>query len=198
MNTPVRPATYADIDALAATLARAFDDDPVIEWLVPRHAPARAARVARLFALPLRILHLRHDRTWTTPDLAGAAVWDPPDRWKTTPRDMARGLPGMAAALRHRLPLGLRGLSMVEHRHPPEPHYYLAVLGTDPTRQGKGIGAALLEPVLTQCDREGVGAYLESSKERNVPYYRRFGFEVTDELTLPKGPPVWLMWRDPR
>jgi hypothetical protein len=52
--------------------------------------------------------------------------------------------------------------------------------------------------VLEECDRDGVGAYLESSKERNVDYYARFGFRVTEEVRLPRGPRMWLMWRDAR
>ncbi|MGE4363035.1 MAG: GNAT family N-acetyltransferase, partial [Mycolicibacterium sp.] len=32
----------------------------------------------------------------------------------------------------------------------------------------------------------------------NVPYYLRFGFEVTGELTIPGGgPTMWQMWRRP-
>ena len=60
-------------------------------------------------------------------------------------------------------------------------------------------GAAGSEPPMPRCDAEGLPAYLESSKERNVPYYERFGFRVTRELAMPgRGcPPVWLMWRDP-
>jgi hypothetical protein len=56
-----------------------------------------------------------------------------------------------------------------------------------------------MQPVLEQCDTEGLPAYLESSKEKNIPLYERYGFKVTDELRLVKGgPPLWPMWREPR
>ncbi len=40
------------------------------------------------------------------------------------------------------------------------------------------------------CDRDGVPAYLESSKERNVDFYSRFGFRVKQEVRIPGGPDV--------
>ncbi|HVF75685.1 MAG TPA: GNAT family N-acetyltransferase [Acidimicrobiales bacterium] len=198
--TAVRKATYADVPALSAALARAFEDDPIFEWLLPPgRTKRRMDRLTKSMEVALRVLHLSHDSTWTTPDLAGAAVWDPPDKWKTGPRDMLRGVPAMAWVLRGRLLPGIRALSAVERKHPPGSHWYLAILGTEPAAQGKGVGTALLEPVLRQCDERGEEAFLESSKERNVPYYARFGFEVVGEVQFPDGgPTVWQMLRQPR
>lgn len=100
--------------------------------------------------------------------------------------------------LLRRAPLVGVGLLGVERRHPAAPpHWYLATLGTEPACQGHGLGTAALTPVLEGCDRDGVGAYLECSKERNIDYYARFGFRVTGAIRLPRGPTLWPMWRDP-
>ena len=89
------------------------------------------------------------------------------------------------------------GLTMIERHHPDGEHLYLSVLGVDPARQGAGVGSALLAPGLELCDRDGLAAYLETGKERNIAFYARHGFKVTEQLRLPAGPPVWLMRRDP-
>jgi GNAT superfamily N-acetyltransferase len=96
------------------------------------------------------------------------------------------------------MPRSLAGLREIEDRHPTAPHWYLSVLGTDPTRQGEGLGSALLRPVLDDCDRLEIPAYLETGTERNVQFYTRHGFRVTERIELPGGPSMWLMWREPR
>jgi GNAT superfamily N-acetyltransferase len=73
------------------------------------------------------------------------------------------------------------------------------MLGTAPAHQGKGVGSALMQPVLRICDEEGIPAYLESSKKANLAFYRRHGFVERDPLHVPDGgPPIWPMWREPR
>jgi len=56
-----------------------------------------------------------------------------------------------------------------------------------------------MRPILERCDAEGLPAYLEATKEKNVGFYRQHGFEVTDRLELPNGGPMMiLMWREPQ
>jgi ribosomal protein S18 acetylase RimI-like enzyme len=143
---------------------------------------------------------LPEQEIWTVPGLASAALWAPPQRWRTTLRqDLALARCLLHPRLLVRLPLVARGLFGVERGHPVEPpHWYLAVLGTDPSAQGQGLASAALRPVLEQCDTDRVGAYLECSKERNIDFYARHGFRVTRELSLPRGPTLWAMWRDAR
>jgi GNAT superfamily N-acetyltransferase len=87
---------------------------------------------------------------------------------------------------------------VIEERHPKAPHWYLSVLGTEPGHQGEGLGSTVLQPVLDECDRLEIPAYLETGTERNVGFYARHGFRVMERIELPDGPPMWLMWREPR
>ncbi len=174
-------------------LARAFYDDPAVSWIFPNDRK-RLAQTERFWSVRLRYM-APQEEVYVTDDLSGAAVWTLPDRWHVSLRETGELARMM---LNRRLPTLLRGLLRLETAHPQGPsHFYLAVLGTDPPRQGQGMGTALMQPVLELCDREGLPAYLESSKERNIDFYSRFGFRVKGEVQLPKGPKMWPMWRDP-
>jgi ribosomal protein S18 acetylase RimI-like enzyme len=205
----VRRAVLTDVDAMATQLAATFDDDPVIRHLF-RNDARRPAGLHRYFATQMRADYLPFGGCYVAEpagdgagDGAGAclgsAIWAPAGKPMLTGlagvMTMVSVLPYVAANLL----TTLRLLTLVESMHPHEPHWYLATLGTAVDAQGKGIGGALLRPVLEHCDRDGVPAYLESSKERNVPFYRRHGFEVVKEVPLPgNGPNIWTMWREPR
>ncbi len=191
----LRPVNRGDRSQLAGVLARAFDDDPVTRWAYGDGA-ARQRATERFFAWQLERL-TGQDVSWTTEATEGAALWALPGSWKERPAELLRLLAISASSVGLRAPLVLRGLARIERRHPSTPHLYLSVLGVDPGRQGSGVGSLLMQPGLELCDREGVPAYLETATERNVAFYSRHGFRVTGELALPKGPPVWLMWRDP-
>ncbi len=95
---------------------------------------------------------------------------------------------GTARLVGPRIALCAKGLLYFASHHPKERHWYLQMLGTEPDAQSKGLGSAILAPVLERCDREGERVYLESSKERNIPFYARHGFAVTEEIQVPAWP----------
>jgi ribosomal protein S18 acetylase RimI-like enzyme len=204
-SVAVRPATRADIDALSAALGRAFFDDPVMRWMLPDSA-LRRRKLHRLFAAMTRYHHLSRGGVEVAPDgdgIGGAALWDPPGQWKTSRIDELRAMPTLLLTFGASLRRGLEVEELMKEAHPEEPHWYLAVIGSDPTVRGKGFGQALMRSRLDRCDAEHAPAYLESSNPDNVPYYERFGFEVTGEIELPSrdgnpGPSLVPMWRPAR
>lgn len=195
-----RRATAADTDALVEVLGRAFDDDPVACFLFPSDGRRRRA-LRRFFRIQLRHMYLTRGEVWTTLDLSGAALWGTPETGRPGPRELwhlAPMLPDLLA-LGRSVPDAARLLSTVDRLRPRQAHWYLATLGTDPPRQGSGVGSALLGRVLDQLDEAGLPAYLESSKERNLAFYARHGFEVGRELQVARDAPrLWTMWRTPR
>jgi GNAT superfamily N-acetyltransferase len=191
----VRRASAGEVDAMARTLARAFADDPVMSWVMPEPG-VRLALLERAFALYIRRIWLRHEETYTVENAAGVAAWEPPGTWKLGFGEQLALLPAMARIFGRRLPRTLAALAKLEKDHPAEPHYYLPFMGVDPESQGRGMGSALLHPVLARCDAERIPAYLEASARRNRGLYERHGFEVTEEFRLGRGsPPLWRMWR---
>jgi RimJ/RimL family protein N-acetyltransferase len=193
----VRKLANTERGRLAEALARAFYDDPVMSWFYPRDS-RRLEQLEGLFGYFGDRFWFEHEETYTTPGLLGGAIWLPPDQWRVGLLDQLRAMPGFAAATGLRdLPRGIRGFNLMESKHPHEPHWYLPVVGVDPPAQGKGLGTALLQPILRRCDQEGVPAYLEATSPRSRACYERNGFEVTGELRFPDGPPLWLMWREP-
>jgi ribosomal protein S18 acetylase RimI-like enzyme len=193
-----RRAALADVPAMARAMARAFFDDPLISWWLPDEA-SRLARATRMFEAGYAKVDLRFHEVWTTDGQAGAATWAAPGTWKVGFRQSASVLPATILALRATAPRLVRTLNALEARHPTDPHWYLAGLGTDPSRQRTGVGMALMAAGLAHCDDDCLPAYLETQTEANVPYYGRFGFEVVGELDLARGGPhMWLMRRPPR
>jgi ribosomal protein S18 acetylase RimI-like enzyme len=191
-------AKPADDASLAAVLARAFDDDPLVNWVFRDDEAREEARIL-YFRTSLELGH-PHGMVFTVDSHLGAAIWNAPGQWRV---GLWRQLVLVRQILRmlgrRRFARGLSTFDRLQREHPEEPHYYLAVLGVDPTHQSQGIGSALVRAGLELADREGLGAYLETANPRTLPLYERHGFAVTQVIEFaPGSPKSWLMWRNPQ
>jgi len=192
----VRPGVGADADLIVQVAKAAFVTEPAVQYFFAagyeQHAPA--------FFRYLLDLRLDGGEVWVAEFddvVAAVAMWNPPggvtlskaeqhERWEraasTFPPDVRERLEGYDAFL--------------EDHHPAENnHYYLGVLATQPSLQGKGLAGAVMAPTFEAADSQAVSCYLETGTPDNVGYYQRHSFEVDATVDLPDGPRIWWMHR---
>jgi ribosomal protein S18 acetylase RimI-like enzyme len=187
----VRTATAEHIDRCVAIIVLAFSGDPAARW-----AFADPQAYFAIFPRFVRAFGGKAFDQGTAHHVVGcaAALWIPPG---VEPDEKT-----MVGLIESAVPECNREsvFSVLEQMatfHPKEPHWYLPLIGTDPSQQGKGYGSALLRHALTVCDRQKLPAYLEATSPRNVPFYRRHGFEVVGTVQAGNSPTITPMLREP-
>ena len=190
----------SQLDEASAVLARAFFDDPLFVWMEPDDQ-RRAGFLPWIMRVGSRYGMLFGEVHATPHALQGAAVWLPPGGTTVQQERLEQaGFVDPVAVLGETAVA--RFDSFMEHaealhaRDMGAAHWYLMILGVDPPFQGRGIGGGVIQPVLSRVDSEGLPCYLETAKERNLPFYRKHGFEVVHEgMMPPDGPRFWTMSR---
>jgi len=192
--------TDEHLEDASTVLARAFFDDPLFVWM-----ESTDERRKRILPWIMRIgsrYGTRFGEVHGTPErVRGVAVWLPPGASSVLPERLEEAGFVDPAAVLGETALERFG-SFMEHaealhaRDMSAPHWYLMILGVDPPHQGRGIGGGVIQPVLTRADADGLACYLETAKERNLPFYRKHGFEVVHDGPMPGGGPrFWTMKR---
>lgn len=202
MPAAVLPLTDSHIPTAIGVLTRAFADDPGLLFVLPDLAD-RARLNAQLAEAALRYTLRCGAPLVTDDDVRGVALWFPPDAPMPTTRDFAEsGIAAVPALIGEsawsRLARLIAHLDALHPIYAPEPHWFLGMLGVDPSWQRQGIGEALMSPVFAQADQERVSCYLEAPTAENARYYTSRGFRVVGETDVPESNVhIWLMRRDP-
>ena len=194
MTTPIiKTATAPDEAAAIAVVVLAFGGDPAARWTWPdpdqylEHFPG----FVKIFGGNA----FAHESAYYVDGFAGAALWLPPGVRPDEDALIALLQSTGSAQFRND---GVAVFEQMGRYHPQEPHWYLPFIGVDPSRQGKGYGAALMQHALVPCDRDHTLAYLESSNPKNIPLYERHGFELLGTIQVGTSPPIFPMLRTPR
>jgi ribosomal protein S18 acetylase RimI-like enzyme len=204
MRRPVvQPVTAANLGQAVAALTAAFWDYPETTHLLPGE-PARRSALPRYLASDVRD-SLRFGTAYVVElggRVAAAAAWLPPDGYPVSLRRQARQAIDLAPTLPHTWRTARearRGQNVNRaHHRGRRPHFYLRAIGVHPDSQGRGLGAALLGPVLRSADAHHTPCFLQTATKNNVGWYERFGFSIAAAYKpTPSWPEVWAMWREP-
>jgi ribosomal protein S18 acetylase RimI-like enzyme len=194
--------TDSQVPVAGALLARAFYDDPLMIYSIP-NALERERLLPEVYARMIRFGTLAGE-VYTTADFEGVALWMPPGA--TWPREkmVASGMNeiatiiGPAAYQRYRDVVSREW--QARERDMDDDCWYLFLLGVEPRLQHRGLGGALIRPVLERADAARVPCYLETENERNVAFYKKQGFDliVNGEEADSTGVRFWSFKRLPR
>jgi GNAT superfamily N-acetyltransferase len=204
MNVNIGSLSRATCGRASHLLTRAFAKDPILTHFLPD-------RLRRWIAFPAFFRYVLEEMlpsghvysAHNDHRLIGVAAWVPPNALEpdAASRQAAANQQRVVRLLFPRSSQSLfKGFAALETFHPSAPHWYLAFIGIEPTRQGHGIGRALLAPVLKLADQTNALCYLETPFPRTHPFYERLGFARYAEhepfIGAPQGVVTFL--RQPR
>jgi ribosomal protein S18 acetylase RimI-like enzyme len=195
MGVAIRRAGEEDRGAVVRILDQGFSADPVSNWVFPSPEQLRRSHGALMDAFTSIALETGH--VDVAEDGTGCALWS----------SVPAGLHGDEddpVRFREAVDPGNERVEQIARitgaAHPTErAHAYLMMIAVSAEVRSQGVGAALINTVLEDCDRTGLPAYLEASSLRSRALYERLGFAfMGTAIELPGGPHMYPMWREPR
>lgn len=190
---PIKTVELTDEADIVAMEVLTFSTDPIMRWMYPE--PNQYLTYFPQFVRAFGGKAFEHSTAYYIGGYIGAALWFPPG--------VELDAEPLIALFQHSIAEQNQAalfaiLEQMGHYHPTQPHWYLSILGVEPTQQSKGYGSALMQHVLMECDRTRLPAYLESSKHSNIPFYERHGFELLGTIQAGSSPPLFPMFRHPQ
>lgn len=189
-----------DYVRVGRVLSRAFSDDPLWSLLMPDPQLR-----SHMFAGAVRMVAAAGGVVETNERFGAAALWMPPGRELGFGAVVRSGLAPARWMVRtpwrnlRRMMALHRQVETHRKRLMPEPHWCLDVLGVDPDHQGRGLGSSLVWAGIERTDNDQAPTYVDTSADRNVGFYERFGFELIEKTYVTDlDLPFWMMARPPR
>jgi len=181
--------TREDRDAGVKVLGRAFTEYELLRYFF--HDKTERCAVAETFGFIVLSVCLEYGKVYaSSKKLEGVSAWLPPGKAPFGSWQIIRSVP-----LSVLFKFGRQGASRMQaygkyvdnlHRKlVPYPHWCLQIIGVDPAYQRQGFSSRLVRPILERIDREQMPCFVETNSEKNMIIYRRFGFEVISENTIP-------------
>ncbi|MCR8560434.1 GNAT family N-acetyltransferase [Mucilaginibacter sp. BJC16-A38] len=164
-------------------LARSFEGNQSVNYIV-RQDGRRVERIRSLMEYSFDVCYL-FGEVWLSENKKACALILFPQRKRTSLRSVWLDVKLIYRAIGlSRIRQALKREGNVKKLQPKVAMTYLWFIGVDTDYQHAGTGSLLLKEIITASDRKALPVYLETSTLQNLPWYRRFGFEVYNQLEL--------------
>ena len=192
----------SQIHQASIVLSASFFNYPMFTFYFP-DPKRRACYLPRYFQHILNCAR-RYGEVYTTAEISGVIFTLPPGHTKISIWEYIQNgfllTPFMLGFRNYKQSMDCESFvgNTQERLMENQPHYYLWGLAVDPNQKAKGIGSALMAPVLAKADAQKLPVYLETHDETNVRYYQKHGFDLIHTVRIPKYElPIWCMLRKP-
>ncbi|EHQ27515.1 GNAT family N-acetyltransferase [Mucilaginibacter paludis] len=164
-------------------LSAAFNDNLSVNFIA-RQDEKRKQRIHALMDYSFEVCY-RFGMVWLSEDRKACALVLYPHQKKTDLSVIWLDLMLIFKAI------GLGGIkkafdreAKIKAKQPNEPMVYLWFIGVSPLYQHQGTGSRLLKQVIAAAKLQNLPVFLETSTERNLPWYKKYGFVEYDTLEL--------------
>jgi len=179
----MRRAIGQDKELLVDILAESFDDNRSVNYVVKQDAKRRD-RIRGLMSYSFDVCNAFGEVWLTDHRQACALVLFPHKKRTTLDSILWDGRLALAVVGLDRIGQVLSRESRIKAHHPKGPFAYLWFIGVAPASQNQRKGSDLLNWLIKRYDQQGLPIYLETSVERNLPWYTKHGFEIFNTLQL--------------
>ena len=176
-------AESKDKERIADILAASFADNQSVNYIV-KQDKKRAERIRKLMAYSFELCSLFGD-VFLTADKKGCALVLYPDKKKATLKSIFLDVRLIFSCIGiDNIQKALARESKIKKLQPKDLICYLWFIGVDPKHQNEGIGSGLLKDIVRHSEHKGRPVFLETSTVKNLPWYKKFGFQIYNELDL--------------
>lgn len=189
----IRPVLKDDRQTLSAVLARAFQHDPVLRWIIPDDEDYQ--RIAEPYFELILSQSLHVGESYTNEAQSAVALWVGPNETSSLLNHLT-GTLRLLWLLRGNINRAYQLQELMASYRPRRDFIHLTYLATHPEHQGGGIGASMIQPILERARTLAIPVYLECSNQENLGFYRQFGFRLIDNISFKGGPTIWPMTLD--
>ena len=183
-------------------LSESFFDYPMFTFYFSD--PKRRTRYLSWYFRNILNCALCYGEVYTTPEISGVIFTLPPGHTKISAWEYIQNgfflTPFVLGFRKYKQSMDCESFVGYTHEILMENrlHYYLWGLAVHPSQKSKGIGAALMQPVLAKADARKMPIYLETHDENNIQYYQKHGFDLIHTVRIPRYElPIWCMLREP-
>lgn len=176
-------AKTSDKKLICGLLTSSFTENPSVRYIISG-ATRRPRRIVALMDYSFELC-MRFGEVWLSDDRNGCVLLLFPQNKRVSLARVWLDLKLAFTAIGlSRIGGVLRRQRLIAERQPKRDGAYLLFIGVKPTYQKTGVGTALLNDVLHRMAVLGLPVYLETSVPENLPWYKKFGFGIYDQIDL--------------